>query len=212
MESPGPGHGHRGFLVQRNHESGVIVIGVILPLGAALQQRVEATSCNRDIFTILKSGIRSPTQNQIRPSTLRRRGGINDSLGRPLRSRLHAGRCLPLRAFSRRAARTGFQRTRATLGLHLPFARKVSASGAVRSIAAHLVGGLITFRCRRCNRASGTRNGQKDAHGIFTMMAAYELRGLDWFRQAKRETAGFIPSAMCPNSSVGEKGARRARQ
>ena len=55
MESPGPGHGHRGFLVQRNHESGGIVIGVILPLGAALQQRVEATSCNRDIFTILKS-------------------------------------------------------------------------------------------------------------------------------------------------------------
>ena len=55
MESPGPGHGHRGFLVQRNHESGGIVIGVILPLGAALQHRVEATSCNRDIFTILKS-------------------------------------------------------------------------------------------------------------------------------------------------------------
>jgi hypothetical protein len=26
MESPGPGHGHRGFLVQRNHESGGIVI------------------------------------------------------------------------------------------------------------------------------------------------------------------------------------------
>jgi hypothetical protein len=57
MESPGPGHGHRGFLVQRNHESGGIVIGVILPLGAALQQRVEATSCNRDIFT----------NSQIRP-------------------------------------------------------------------------------------------------------------------------------------------------
>ena len=56
MESPGPGHGHRGFLVQRNHESGGIVIGVTLPRGAALQQRVEATSCNRDIFTIPKSG------------------------------------------------------------------------------------------------------------------------------------------------------------
>ena len=53
MESPGPGHGHRGFLVQRNHESGGIVIAMILPLGAALQQRVEATSCNRDFFTIL---------------------------------------------------------------------------------------------------------------------------------------------------------------
>ena len=26
---------------------------MILPLGAALQQRVEATSCNRDFFTIL---------------------------------------------------------------------------------------------------------------------------------------------------------------
>ena len=35
MESPGPGHGHRGFLVQRNHEFGGIVIVVILPLGAA---------------------------------------------------------------------------------------------------------------------------------------------------------------------------------
>jgi hypothetical protein len=66
MESPGPGHGHRGFLVQRNHESGGIVIGVILPLGAALQQRVEATSCNRDIFTILKSG---QCSFQIRPLT-----------------------------------------------------------------------------------------------------------------------------------------------
>ena len=66
MESPGPGHGHRGFLVQRNHESGGIVIGVILPLGAALQQRVEATSCNRDIFTILKSG---QCSFQIQPRT-----------------------------------------------------------------------------------------------------------------------------------------------
>ena len=66
MESPGPGHGHRGFLVQRNHESGGIVIGVILPLGAALQQRVEATSCNRDIFTILKSG---QCSFQIQPLT-----------------------------------------------------------------------------------------------------------------------------------------------
>ena len=66
MESPGPGHGHRGFLVQRNHEFGGIVIGVILPLGAALQQRVEATSCNRDIFTILKSG---QCSFQIRPLT-----------------------------------------------------------------------------------------------------------------------------------------------
>jgi hypothetical protein len=66
MESPGPGHGHRGFLVQRNHESGGIVIGVILPLGAALQQRVEATSCNRDIFTILKFG---QCSFQIQPLT-----------------------------------------------------------------------------------------------------------------------------------------------
>ena len=66
MESPGPGHGHRGFLVQRNHESGGIVIGVTLPRGAALQQRVEATSCNRDIFTILKSG---QCSFQIQPLT-----------------------------------------------------------------------------------------------------------------------------------------------
>ena len=66
MESPGPGHGHRGFLVQRNHESGGIVIGVILPLGAALQHRLEATSCNRDIFTILKSG---QCSFQIQPLT-----------------------------------------------------------------------------------------------------------------------------------------------
>ena len=67
MESPGPGHGHRGFLVQRNHESGGIVIAMILPLGAALQQRVEATSCNRDFFTILNPacGLREMSTGRI---------------------------------------------------------------------------------------------------------------------------------------------------
>ena len=39
---------------------------MILPLGAALQQRVEATSCNRDIFTILQSG---QCSFQIQPLT-----------------------------------------------------------------------------------------------------------------------------------------------
>ena len=34
MESPGPGHGHRGFLVQRNHEFGGIVIVCSCPKGA----------------------------------------------------------------------------------------------------------------------------------------------------------------------------------
>jgi hypothetical protein len=31
MESPGPGHGRRGFLVQRHHESGGIVIVLACP-------------------------------------------------------------------------------------------------------------------------------------------------------------------------------------
>jgi hypothetical protein len=86
MESPGPGHGHRGFLVQRNHESGGIVIRPILTLGAALEQRVEATSCNRDIFTILKSGLWSLTQNQIRPLT---HGAIRSRSAEPVHRPRH---------------------------------------------------------------------------------------------------------------------------
>jgi hypothetical protein len=52
MESPGPGYGYRGFLVQRNHESGGIVIGVSLPRGELPRQSAEETSCNRDIFVL----------------------------------------------------------------------------------------------------------------------------------------------------------------
>jgi hypothetical protein len=45
MESPGPGHGHRGFLVQRNHESGEIVIVYSLPETVRFRQR-----CNVNIL------------------------------------------------------------------------------------------------------------------------------------------------------------------
>jgi hypothetical protein len=52
MESPGPGHGHRGFLVQRNHESGRIVIVYSLPEKCDFGNTAKSTFCNRDIFTI----------------------------------------------------------------------------------------------------------------------------------------------------------------
>jgi hypothetical protein len=55
MESPGPGCGHRGFLVQRNHESGGIVIVFSLPERCNSGNSVISTFCNRDIFTIPKS-------------------------------------------------------------------------------------------------------------------------------------------------------------
>jgi hypothetical protein len=56
MESPGPGHGHRGFLVQRNHESGEIVIVYSLPERCDSGNRAMSTFCNRDIFTIPEFG------------------------------------------------------------------------------------------------------------------------------------------------------------
>jgi hypothetical protein len=56
MESPGPGHGDRGFLVQRNHESGGIVIVFSLPERWDSGKGVITSFCNRDIFTISKSG------------------------------------------------------------------------------------------------------------------------------------------------------------
>jgi hypothetical protein len=52
MESPGPGHGHRGFLVQRNHESGEIAIVYSLPERCDFGNAAISTFCNRDIFTI----------------------------------------------------------------------------------------------------------------------------------------------------------------
>ena len=64
MESPGPGHGHRGFLVQRNHESGGIVIVFSLPERRDSGNSVISTFCNRDIFTIPKFG---QGNFQIRP-------------------------------------------------------------------------------------------------------------------------------------------------
>jgi hypothetical protein len=51
-----PAHGHRGFLVQRNHESGGIVIVFSLPERCDSGNSVITTFCNRDIFTIPKSG------------------------------------------------------------------------------------------------------------------------------------------------------------
>ena len=56
MESPGPGHGHRGFLVQRNHESGEIVIAYRLPERCDSGNSAISTFYNRDIFTIPKLG------------------------------------------------------------------------------------------------------------------------------------------------------------
>jgi hypothetical protein len=64
MESPGPGHGHRGFLVQRNHESGGIVIVYSLPEECGFGNSAISTFCNRDIFTIPKFG---QDNFQIRP-------------------------------------------------------------------------------------------------------------------------------------------------
>ena len=52
MESPGPGHGHRGFLVQRNHESGGIVIVYSVPEECGFGNGAISTFCNRDIFAI----------------------------------------------------------------------------------------------------------------------------------------------------------------
>jgi hypothetical protein len=56
MESPGPGRGHRGFRVQRNHESGGIVIVYSLPERCGFGNGAISTFCNRDIFTIPKFG------------------------------------------------------------------------------------------------------------------------------------------------------------
>jgi hypothetical protein len=47
-----PAHGHRGFLVQRNHESGGIVIVFSLPERRDSGNRVITTFCNRDIFAV----------------------------------------------------------------------------------------------------------------------------------------------------------------
>ena len=55
MESPGPGHGHRGFLVQRNHESGGIVIVYSVPEECGFGNSAISTFCNRDIFAIPNS-------------------------------------------------------------------------------------------------------------------------------------------------------------
>jgi hypothetical protein len=55
-ESPGPGHGHRGFLVQRNHESGGIVIVYSLPERCGFGNSATSTFRNCDIFTIPKFG------------------------------------------------------------------------------------------------------------------------------------------------------------
>jgi hypothetical protein len=61
MESPGPGHGHRGFLVQRNHESGGIVIAYSLPERRDFLNGAISTFCNRDILVpsrpLLKLGV-----------------------------------------------------------------------------------------------------------------------------------------------------------
>src|SRR4029078_8422551 len=55
MESPGPGHGHRGFLVQRNHESGGIVIVYSVPEAGGFGNSATSTFCHREIFAIPNS-------------------------------------------------------------------------------------------------------------------------------------------------------------
>ena len=57
MDSPGPGHGHRGFLVQRNHESGGIVIVYSLPERRDSGNSAISTFCHRDIFAIPATAI-----------------------------------------------------------------------------------------------------------------------------------------------------------
>jgi hypothetical protein len=55
MESPGPGYGHRGFLVQRNHESGDIVIVYSVPEKCGFGNSAISTFCHRDIFAMPNS-------------------------------------------------------------------------------------------------------------------------------------------------------------
>jgi hypothetical protein len=55
-----PAHGHRGFLVQRNHESGGIVIVYSLPERCDSGNSVISTFCNRDIFAVQRI---SPRRN-----------------------------------------------------------------------------------------------------------------------------------------------------
>ena len=50
-----PAHGHRGFLVQRNHESGGIVIVYSVPEECGFGNGAISTFCNRDIFAIPNS-------------------------------------------------------------------------------------------------------------------------------------------------------------
>ena len=68
MESPGPGHGHRGFLVQRNHESGGIVIVYSLPERRDSGNSAISTFCHRDIFAIPATAISHLPSNPHYPS------------------------------------------------------------------------------------------------------------------------------------------------
>jgi hypothetical protein len=52
MESPGPETRSPGFLVQRNHESGGIVIAYSLPERSDSGNGAISTFCNRDISAI----------------------------------------------------------------------------------------------------------------------------------------------------------------
>ena len=77
-ESPGPGHGHRGFLVQRNHESGGIVIVYSVPEECGFGNSAISTFCNRDIFAIPNSagGHFRPGHERITGQYLRARGNV----------------------------------------------------------------------------------------------------------------------------------------
>ena len=68
-----PAHGHRGFLVQRNHESGGIVIVYSLPERCDSGNSVISTFCNRDIFAVQR--IKPPQER----STKRERKFITEN-------------------------------------------------------------------------------------------------------------------------------------
>ena len=82
MESPGPGHGHRGFLMQRNHESGGIVIVYSVPEECGFGNSAISTFCNRDIFAIPNSAgvifIRPRADNRPVPQSPRERSALRE--------------------------------------------------------------------------------------------------------------------------------------
>jgi len=82
MESPGSGHGHRGFLVQRNHESGGIVIVYSLPERRDSGNSAISTFCHRDIFAIPATAIFKSSQPTLKPALPKRAITLSDQHSR----------------------------------------------------------------------------------------------------------------------------------